>query len=457
MSAISEVVIRKRCELQAKLSGVSLEFEYWLSESERGKEFEKHNSQISRILKPLQLMQKQLEGEMSKVAGDAEAVLTQCRDIERRILVVYRIWEFFRTKFLLRRSDLFKNYLAFCDELAWNCYRLAANAARAGERARLKEPPLVFLSGMSTPFASSRNTPFEAEFVQDEDIDDDLFIGFLKELPVPVISVPWFQMRHLPDALIIAHEVGHNVEDDLGLTTDLRNAVKGSVSPNRWPAWEAWLGEVFADFFGTLALGPAFVGTLMDFLASDANKVCTEEREVGNWGDYPTDYLRVMLCLAALEKLQFNASFTSLAAQWKATYPRHAMNHFDSDIKSVVTALWDAKLPQIQNKTLPAVMRLKDGEHQNAVQEAEGFVRGYNPQNSDVRVFAAACRLAFEKKPEVLHQAAIQENLLEYFVNRIPRGVRAVRTETDANEVKEYEDSLTNQLSSLLSEPKFRN
>jgi hypothetical protein len=439
------------------LSCVSLEFKYWLDESERGKEFEKHNSQIRRILKPLQLKQKELESKMSEVAGDMESVLAQCRDIERQILVVHRVWEFSRTKLLLRRSTLFKNYLTFCDELAEQCYRPTANAARAGERARLKEPPLVFLSGMSTPFASSRNTPFEAEFVQDEEIDEDSFVRFLKGLPVPVISVPWFQMRHLPDALIIAHEVGHNVEEDLALTDNLREAISSSVSPARRAAWEEWFGEVFADFFGTLALGPAFVGTLMDFLASDANKVCTEEREAGDWGDYPTDYLRVMLCLATLEKLQFNASFTSLLAQWKALYPRHAMTHFEPDIKSVVTALWDAKLPQLQNKTLPAVMRLKAGEHQNAVQEAEGFARGYNPKSSDVRVFAAACRLAFEKKPELIYQAIIQEKLLEYFVNRIPRGVRAVTTEMDANRVKAYEDLLTSQLSSLLSERKFRN
>ena len=78
-----------------------------------------------------------------------------------------------------------------------------------------------------------------------------------QRLPVPVVGVPWFQLYHLPDALVIGHEVGHLVERDTGLTATIQELVERAVTEARMDpgcvaAWRGWAAEAFADVYGTL-------------------------------------------------------------------------------------------------------------------------------------------------------------------------------------------------------------
>src|SRR6185312_7371364 len=89
----------------------------------------------------------------------------------------------------------------------------------------VKEPPLVFFNGGSSPFTMPRNYAFQAEAVAGESIESEQVTAILRALPIPVIGVPWFQIQHLPEMLVVAHEVGHDVESDFKLTDDLLTAV----------------------------------------------------------------------------------------------------------------------------------------------------------------------------------------------------------------------------------------
>jgi hypothetical protein len=45
-----------------------------------------------------------------------------------------------------------------------------------------------------------------------------------------------------------AREVGHHVEEDLGLSQQLRDAIAAAIEDAQHrAAWLAWTGEVFAD------------------------------------------------------------------------------------------------------------------------------------------------------------------------------------------------------------------
>src|SRR5207244_3369449 len=106
--------------------------------------------------------------------------------------------------------------------------------------------------------------------------------------------------------LVIGHEVGHVVEEDFKLTAGLddrlANAMnKALIDEKRQPAWKMWRREIFADLYGNLVGGPAFVGSLLDFLATDQTSTETDRREGPRWGSYPPDYLRILLNLAALD------------------------------------------------------------------------------------------------------------------------------------------------------------
>jgi hypothetical protein len=81
----------------------------------------------------------------------------------------------------------------------------------------VKTPPLVFLSGEFSPFLHARQSPFDVEEVADA--PDSLgFLQIISALPVPVIGLPWYQLTHLADAVLVAHEIGHDVERDLAMT-----------------------------------------------------------------------------------------------------------------------------------------------------------------------------------------------------------------------------------------------
>jgi hypothetical protein len=419
---------RKRVELEEKLSSLAGEFEHWQS-LVKEKEFEKHASQVARVTGPLGKASRKLDVELGSVS-DAR-VLAECRRFEQQILAVHRIWEFFRAKLLLRRSGLFRDYLAFCDELAWACYEPVASAARPGVRAGAKAPPLVFLNGMSSPFVLARDAPFEAEYVENEVVDREDFVDLLKRLPVPVIGVPWFQVRHVPDALVVAHEVGHAIEDDLGLEKTLHDGVaaalaKGGVGRGRADAWGAWLGEIFADFYGTLALGPAFVGSLLDFLAGDEERVRTERKTTYARGDYPTDYLRVQLALETLRRTGFKKKAAALEGQWAGVYGEaHGMPEFVADVPVVVRGLLEMKPPQVGRKTLKQLVALGADRDRAAAEQAGRIVRKELPVGGDARVFAAACRYAYEADPRAYLAADEKLSLVASFANLIPRGARA--------------------------------
>ena len=72
---------------------------------------------------------------------------------------------------------------------------------------------------------------------------------------------------HLPMAVVVAHEVGHAVEHDFWLEAALTAAFAALAVPDeRKVAWSAWREELFADAYGVLCCGPAYVQALMDFL-----------------------------------------------------------------------------------------------------------------------------------------------------------------------------------------------
>jgi hypothetical protein len=176
------------------------------------------------------------------------------------VLALFRIWEFLRSRLAQRLEGRFRRSLQVADEFAFACYEPAA-------KAQYKEPPLVFLNGGFSPFILPRGREFQAEFVPNELIEGEELLDAMSRLPFPVIGVPWYQVEGAWELPVIAHEVGHSIEGDLGLANELRTRVKAEVPPERQDRWVSWCSEVFADYYGCHAVGPSFLSTLGEFLA----------------------------------------------------------------------------------------------------------------------------------------------------------------------------------------------
>ncbi len=434
------IAARKR-----KLASLEAEFVKWEKESSDGRPLRLNYSQIGRITGVLRKLRKQIS-DPPQAAAPAQTLTD--RELETTALELHRIWEFFRSKFAMRKVEWLRSYLDAMDDFALACYTPARDSATAVAAAALKEPPLVYFGGGWSPFAMPRDYPFEAERVPDEPVRNQAFIEALRQLPLPVVAIPWFQIEHLPDAVVIGHEVGHLVEDDLGLSKTIQDIVGGSADPARQAVWRAWAGEIFGDLYGQLATGPAFAGALAEVLADLPDYIVKEQVAAGKWGDYPTTYLRMNVNVALLRAQKFETAADALDAEWKAAYgPTHAMTAFDADVKGIAEALCETAIPELGGKRFPEVLSFAGLEDESRVAVSRLEKRA-TPDAGNVRALIAAARLFFAKSPGAYDDDA-QKRVLQVIALSFPPGVRGSRTRTDAADAADAD--LSNALVTLLA------
>ncbi len=316
--------------------------------------------------------------------ASATTSLADLRVYSRDLLGLFRVWEFLRAKLAQRLDDDLAEPLRIADGFAWNCFEPIADLA-------YKEPPLVFLNGGFSPFMLPRNHAFQAEAAVDAPVERRIVSVLTAELPFPVIGIPWYQVSALWELPVLAHEVGHVVEGDLKL--DLEGAIRAALPANpRLNDWIRWSGEVFADYFGCVAVGPAFVSALAGFLAGTATN--------SGAGLYPPNELRFALNIAFLspEKSQV------LEKRWKGEFPATSdYTEYRKDIAAVASAL--AKL-DVGLKPLTEAQEKK-------IDIAAGKIYGNVglKDNYGTRELVAAIRVAFDRLVADAGPAAAMERV----------------------------------------------
>ncbi|HEX8536254.1 MAG TPA: hypothetical protein VF664_02230, partial [Cystobacter sp.] len=371
------LVARKEQELTCKLSSLEQELNWWMELSAAGKPFEKHYSQIRRIRTQLQQTRTSLGTTLSQYAREGK-LLAQCRKFEVMLLELHRVWDFFRSKLAQRGVELFMPYLAVADELAWACYKPAREAVPKSQQEKLKQPPLVFFSPRSTPFTLERDRSYLTDVAPGASLKNEDLVQVLKAMPFSVVGIPWFQAWHLPDVLIVAHEVGHSVELDFGLTETIAELIRGVVQePERQSAWLAWAGEIFADVYGVFSAGPAYVSALMDFLARDPQEISVEERSSADWKIYPTDDLRVVFALETLSAFGFASESDDLKQAWRTDFRERAMPvEFEADAREVAKALVRGPYKGLGGKSLEQLGSFSKQDQQQAAKIRDDLLGG---------------------------------------------------------------------------------
>ena len=431
---VEELAGRKKQELEQKVKALEDELDGWCEKSEKGEAFEKHNTQIRAVRAQMQGWNEQVRGKLDEYAAqqNADGFLSKCPNADRLILSQHRIWDYFRSKFIQREEPLFNPYLAAADEFAWACYHPIQQLVYPDlQNAARKEPPLVFFNGGASPFSLSRDRSFQPEMVAGETLNIDP-ANIVNKLPIPVVGVPWQQISHLPEALVIGHEVGHIVEDDFELEEGLKTLLDAALEDadkERKSAWHSWLGEIFADLYGCLAAGPAFAGALIDFLAKDSDRISTEEKTNANWGRYPTDFLRVKIVLEALESMGFAAEIADYQTLW-GNFSSKMPAEYEKDIEKIVPMLLDGAHPKLGKSVKSAFCF--SAEQQKKVNAAVAQIYKIKPGAAnnigvtDIRVLFAALRTAFEKKPVEYKADNYGKHVLDYIKTKVINpGVRS--------------------------------
>jgi hypothetical protein len=435
---------RKVRELHEKLVGIGAEFDGWLADAETGKPLRKHRTQIQRLTDQLRGMVDDIEDRIDHVSLDDDEVMATCRQLQREMLEVHRLWDYFRSKLSLRYVKWFSGYLATADEFAWACYGPAQKAAAAGGDALPRGGPLVFLSGDFSPFTYARETTFDVPDVPDT-LDSETFEEVLASLPIPVIGVPWYQVAHLPDAVLIAHEVGHDVVHDFGLSDTISThaeAVLGTVAPHVKFAWTNWLSEVWADLYGTAAAGPAFVAAMRDLLVTNPREIIGDAHSPINFDRHPPAFLRIRVVTRALENAGFGEEAGSYRDAWSQTFPANGGGDVAEVAEAIVDALLSGTFREFGGQRLSQVLSFSESQQQSALDVKREALSDLAPQSTDITSLVAGARLAFDANPELYgkvtdQRLGAQRRIVERAVAAMGDKTRArteeieISTETD--------------------------
>lgn len=337
-------------------SALRSELKEWCKKCLDDSQWHRHQSQLLKLSADIHNLVDSACYSLKEVSDDTTGWRKLAR-AERGLLAANHIWDYFRAKYTLRLVPDIGQILRLADDFAWACYR-PVQAACSPKNPR--EPPLVHFSEVWSPYAMARDRSFAnelrfAESATAERLLDESFEEVLSSLPVPLVSLPWFQASHVPSLLILAHECGHIVSWDFGLGAELEKR----ISEASWNAgandWQRWREEVFADLFGVIAARDGFVAVLINLLAADREYI---DGEAVGKGIYPSRNLRIEIALAALDRLDSKSAKT-LREFWVAAYPNRAsFPDHEADIAQLIDLVMDLSCG---NEKLAGLFRFSEG------------------------------------------------------------------------------------------------
>jgi len=275
-------------------------------------------------------------------------------EIEQFLTVTNSIMATFRYIFTQRNeSKFYKTMLDIADLVAAYCYRpfmQIANSWRGLPRDYFREPPLIYLNAMLSPAAISRRHNLNQVGLK-------LYTDTENRLPISVISLPFHDMVAIWTFCSLYHEVGHLLDNDLGLRDELKTALtkaltKGGqddpVSEQRQAVWESWLGEMIADTFGVLIGGVGFAYALLNMMFRPKEEISTVGED-----KHPNEYLRVYLLCALLRETgvePLKKTADEIEQTWHEAYGDSApLASYLPECKTVANVLMTTKLDALKN------------------------------------------------------------------------------------------------------------
>jgi hypothetical protein len=315
----------------------STEIEEWLKARSKKDVLKQYETQLKTLREMLLPALKELRSALDAVSPvqDVGDLYLKCREFDRRIAWVRKVWEYFRKKFDQRDDRLMGPVLAAADEIVWSCY--------AGSFQDQPPPaPLPYLEPRYSPEAHTRGKrPPDME----SEIDAPFLQTYLAQLPIPTISLPPICAFDPWWLIYLAHEVGHHLLydrlPDRALATTfpklLRDAAKearggaaadelGEESNGRWGKW--W-EEIFADLFSVLAAGPWAAWAIAELeLADEASMFKDRPR-------YPSPVVRLALLHQLAEELEVSDPTVKIRIAPAEISGKFAQSKAAEDLKQV--------------------------------------------------------------------------------------------------------------------------
>jgi hypothetical protein len=162
---------------------------------------------------------------------------------------------------------------------------------------------VVAKEGLSqTPLAYLTDGP-EGMFTWRQHAQQALACG--RRLPVTMLAVPRKYLAQPWNLTALAHEVALCLYQQLELGWEFAaklqvESTHAGVSPHTAGLWAQWHEVIFADVFGTLKMGPAFVSGMIELLGTDPALCVT----ISAGSPAPPPYVRWHIMLQTLQLMQ---------------------------------------------------------------------------------------------------------------------------------------------------------
>jgi hypothetical protein len=263
--------------------------------------FQAANQRLAAIQQQVRRRFQQLERIWARAPVDR--VLIDMALVERELDRARRAFGLFFEVFS-QRGSTFASTLAAHDVIAADCYAAVREAAPRIFRGPLLKP-LCYMEHGFSPATMRRGVVLNR------------LLG--EANPFPLIRIPWD--RDNPWQAVFLHEVCHNLQADLGIWQENRQAVLRRLlqmtgDPFVTSTYGRWHKEIFADLAALLLGGPAAAWGMATFLAHPAPRTLTYRPG----GAHPTAYLRIHILAEMLRRMGFGRDANKLRRVWDELY-----------------------------------------------------------------------------------------------------------------------------------------
>jgi hypothetical protein len=223
--------------------------------------------------------------------------------------------------------------------------------------------------------------------------------------PFPLVKLPYHRLVCPWTLGAIPHEIGHNLQSDLGLWRKVPAQIDKELAGAGAPAtirrvWGRWHKEIFADLIGVLLIGPAFVGSLMDVVAKSPEQTSAFKPA----GVHPTPFLRVLMNVELLRRIGFADEAEAYRRAWLTIYPPALARNlpttlaqrFPEDVATVISAIVFTPYRALGGKRLADVIAFRPQDQLVATEAAGRLASEHDPGIVPERFLIPAARIAFD-------------------------------------------------------------
>jgi hypothetical protein len=302
-------------QTRRQLASLKTEVQAWLDERRGKDKLQQYHTQ-------LKVLEKALLGPLNALIGKLDAiddtrssgeVYTTCRARDQQVLLVYRVWIYFREKFNQRDDPRFKLVLEAADEVVWSCYTEVFRNLNAHSQYKVVRgpAPLPYIEPQYSAQARPRD---DGRLPPDlrPDTTDDVLYEYLSQLPVPLVSLPPACVQEPWWFIYLGHEVGHHLQHDLVpgrelvngfgdlLQTTAQNPPNPVCDARAAQRWKDWKEEIFADLCSIFSMGPWAIRAMAELEQTNARSMFS------NKTTYPSSVVRLELLALVGDALGLN-------------------------------------------------------------------------------------------------------------------------------------------------------